>query len=202
MIRFAVGAAAVVAFAAAVSGPAPARPACHPIGLHVLARGSLDADPEPETLAELDGPVDCAHSAFVASMQIVDTCKGRRSTYAVSASYRRPDQRLDRGTILEADGRRGRREAFFVAHGATADSGEAAIVHLVAPRRGVCPGPRFLFRYRPTPGVDAFDVELAELSKRFPGLEVRVTEQIGVDRFVRTYRFDRVRGRYVLFASK
>ena len=184
-----------------LSVPTPARPTCHPIRPHVLARGSLDTDSRAETLAELEGPVDCTHSAFVAEMEIADVCRGR-ATYSVSATYRRASERLDRGVIVEADGRRARREAFFVVHGTTGDSGEAAVVHLVAPRRGACPRPRFLFRYRPGAGVDEFDVELADLTKRFRGLEVRVTERFGIDRFVRTYRFDRARGRYVPFAFR
>jgi hypothetical protein len=200
MARFAVTAAVLVAFATSLSGPAPARPACHPIGPHVLARGNLDADRAVETLAELEGPVDCAHSAFVAEMQLTDTCRGRALRYPVSAAYRRPDERLDRGTIVEADGLRGRREAFFVVHGATSDTGEAAVVHLVAGRRGVCPRPRSLFRYQPGLGVHEFKVELVDLFTRFQGLEIRVTEHTGVsgdDIGVRLFRFDRARGKYV-----
>jgi hypothetical protein len=168
----------------------------------VLARGSLDGDRAAETLAELEGPVDCAHSAFVARMEIHDTCGGRARTLNVSAAYRRPDERLDAGRIVEADGLRGRREAFFVVHGTRGDAGEAAVVHLVRPRRGDCPRPRFLLRYRPAPGVARFDVELLDLSSHFPGLEVRVSEIVDRDGVVRTYRFDRARGRYVEYGSR
>jgi hypothetical protein len=198
MARWGVAVAALVAFAASLSGPAAGRRACHPIGPHVLAHGNLDADGRIETLAELEGPVDCAHSAFVAAMEIADTCAGRQLRYKVSAAYRRPDERLDHGLVVEADGRVGRREAFFVVHGATSDAGEAAVVHLVAARRGACPRPRFLFRYRPAAGVTGFGVELRDLYPRFPGLEVRVTEQIGGASVARDFRFDRARGRYVL----
>jgi hypothetical protein len=202
MARIAVVLAAFSVLAAGLSGPAPGRPACHPIGPHLLATGNLDTDPAAERLAELEGPVDCAHSAFVARVEILDRCAGDMRTYPVSITYRRPDERIDPGVVVEADGLRGRREAFFVVHGATGAEGEAAVVHLVAPRRGACGRPRSLFRYRPRPDVDAFDVQLADRSKRFPGLEVRVTERIGVDRFVRNYRFDRASGRYVPFGSR
>jgi hypothetical protein len=197
MARIALAVTALVAAAAGTSSSAPARTACHPIGPHVLARGSLDRDRAMETLAELEGPVDCAHSAFVAGMQLMDRCRGRALRYEVSAAYRRPDERLDRGRIVEADGLRGRREAFFVLHGATSDSGEAAVVHLVARRRGACPRPRFLFRYRPGSGVTSFNVELGDFSSRFPGLEVRVSELVDGDGLVKVHHYDRARGRYV-----
>jgi hypothetical protein len=202
MARIAVAVAALAACLGGLSGPARARPVCHPIGPHVLARGSLDADRAAETLAELEGPVDCAHSAFVAEMQLLDTCRGRTLRYPLSAAYRRPDERLDRGAIIEADGLRGRREAFFVIHGATSETGEAAVVHLVARRRGACPRPRFLFRYEPGLDVTSFDVELGDFDARFSGLEVRVTEKAGVYRYVRTYRFDRLRARYIACCNR
>jgi hypothetical protein len=202
MARIAVAVIALVAAAAGVSGEAPAGTACHPIGPHVLARGSLDADRATETLAELEGPVDCAHSAFVARMMIQDRCRGRVRSFNVSAAYRRPDETIDVGRIVEADGLRGRREAFFVVHGATGDSGEAAVLHLVRPRAGACPRPRDLFRYRPAEGVVRFEVELLDLSTRSPGLEVRVSEIIDRDGLVKTYRFDRARGRYVEYGSR
>ena len=200
MGRIAVAFAALAASAAGLSGPAPARPVCHAIGPRVLARGNVDVDRKLETLAELEGPVDCAHSGYIARMQIVDVCRGRMLTYGLSATYRRPEERIDQGTIIEADGLAGRREAFFVVHGATGDSGEAAVVHLVARRRGACPRPRFLFHYRPGLGVHEFNVEIADLSGRFPGLEVRVTEHTGVggdDISVQLFRYDRARGKYV-----
>ena len=190
------------ALAVGASGPAPARTACHSVGPHTLASGNLDGDRALETLAEREGPVDCAHSAFGATMLIRDRCRGRALNYAVSAAYRRPDERLDQGSIVEADGLRGRREAFFVVHGATGDVGEAAVLHLVRPRAGACPRPRDLFRYRPAEGVARFDVELLELSTRFPGLEVRVSEIVDRDGVVRTYRFDRALGRYVPYGSR
>jgi hypothetical protein len=197
MARIVAAVAVLLLFAAASSAAAPAHPSCHPIGPQVLARGSLDGDRGMERLAELEGPVDCGHSAFVAEMQLTDTCRGRALRYPFSAAYRRPDDRLDRGTIVEADGLRGRREAFFVVHGATSDTGEAAVVHLVARHRGACPRPRFLFRYRPGSGVTSFNVELGDFSSRFPGLEVRVSELVDGDGLVKVHHYDRARGRYV-----
>jgi hypothetical protein len=197
MARILAAVAVLLVGLAAASGRAPARTTCHPIGPHLLARGSLDADRAVETLAELEGPVDCAHSAFVARMEIQDMCGGRARILYVSAAYTRSEERLDSGRIVEADGLRGRREAFFVVHGATSDIGEAAVVHLRAPSRGVCSRPRFLFRYRPGSGVTSFNVELGDFSARYPGQEVRVSELVDGDRLVKMFHYDRARGRYV-----
>jgi hypothetical protein len=197
MARIGAAVTAVVALATVLSGHGSARTACHPIGPHLLARGNLDRDRAAEKLAELEGPVDCAHSAFVARMEIQDACAGRLRTFDVSAAYRRPEERIDAGRIVEADGLRGRREAFFVVHGATSDIGEAAVVHLVARRRGACPRPRFLFHYRPGSGVTNFSVELGDFSARWRGLEVRVAERVDGDGLVKVFHYDRARGRYV-----
>jgi hypothetical protein len=64
-------------------------------------------------------------------------------------------------------------------------------------RRSGCARVRELFRYAPDPAVFNFDVELKDVTRRFRGLEIVVTEGREVAQTITRYRYDRKRDRYI-----
>ena len=106
---------------------------------------------------------------------------------------------LQQFRIANADGRTKRPEVFFATGKLGPVAGGIAEVDRLDDRPSGCARVRALFRYTPGPGVQAFDVQLADVAPQFPGLEVVVTEAREVAQTTTKYRYDRVRNRYVAY---
>ena len=182
--------------ALAVSGHAPqAALACHPDRMSQLSV-NLDRDAAKEEVVAADLH-DCAHTHFEAYVQIRDRCHGSWRTFDLESE----GEILQQFRVVNADGWTRRPEVFFVTvrRGPVA-SGIAEVVRLDG-RPPACARPRALFRYVPAPGVQDFDVQLKDLTRKFRGLEVVLTEGREVAQTTTTYRYDRARNRYVAYGS-
>jgi hypothetical protein len=183
----------ILALLAAAAAVSPAAPACHPDRLYDK-RVNLDGDRALEEVVAVDHH-NCAHTEFVAYVQIRDRCRGAWRTYELGS---RSDV-LQRFRIVNADGRTKRPEVFFVTRKLGVASGVAEVVRL-DDRPSACARVRTLFRYQPTDnGLRDFNVELEDVAPGFLGLEVVVTESSDVAQRTTTYRYDRARDRYVVY---
>lgn len=193
MLRPLLLAAALAALAASGSGPQVAL-ACHPDRMSPT-RVNLDRDPAKEEVVAADLH-DCAHTHFEAYVHIRDRCHGAWRTFDLDSE----GEVLRQFRIVNADGRTRRPEVFFVTvrRGPVA-RGIAEVVRLDG-RPPACARARALFRYVPTnPGVQSFDVQLKDVTRKFPGLEVVLTEGREVAQTITRYRYDRARDRYVAY---
>jgi hypothetical protein len=187
--------AAFLAGIAAAAGRAPQVAfACHPDRMSELSV-NLDRDPAKEQVVAAEHH-DCAHTEFEAYVHIRDRCQGAWRTYDLHSE----GDLLQQFRVVNADGRTKRPEVFFVTRrlGPVA-RGIAEVVRLDS-RASACPRVRALFRYEPTdPALRNFDVELTDVARQFPGLEVILTEGREVAQRVTRYRYDRARDRYVVY---
>jgi hypothetical protein len=78
--------------------------------------------------------------------------------------------------------------------------GIAEVVRLDG-RPAACARARALFRYVPNAAVQTFDVQLKDVTKKFPGLEVVLTEGREVAQTITKYRYARALDRYVVYSS-
>jgi hypothetical protein len=157
----------------------PAGPACHPNRIWAMA-ANLDGDAVKEQVRAIDSH-DCQHEHFSARVTIRDRCEGVWTTFQVA------DERLPLRSfrVVDVDGWTKRRELFFVI-------GDTARIVRLAARRGKCPRPRDLFSVS-----GASSVELADLTRRYRGLELRVVAS-GETTF---FRYSRTQRRYVRYAA-
>jgi hypothetical protein len=173
---------------------APAALASHPSRLTNIPV-NLDGDRALERLVAEEN-VSFDHQVWYAHVRVVDVCRGRARTHAVTRRWRQ----LDEARVVQADGR-GRREVFALVRRGS-DQGEAKVVRLTD-RRGACPAPRALFLYATDRAtmpkllvLIAFRVELAELDPA-RGLEVRLVETFGISGMLSS-RERETRYRYVV----
>jgi hypothetical protein len=192
-------------------------------------RANLDSDPALERVVAQklcqtpDGSVSapqpaCGKNQFPGRrIAVEDTCNGAPYTLAISSVQ----DFVDRLRVVEADGSTGRREVFFdIRSGATGRGGEARVVAFRAGGTGGCLRAVDLFRYptratlgrvpRGASGHDSWSPVLRQFSRRYRGLEIRLTETY-VDRddafccpsFLRVtyFRYDRARKRYRRYRS-
>jgi hypothetical protein len=141
---------------------------------------NLDGDAVKEKVRAIDSH-DCQHEHFSASVTIRDRCQGAWTTFQLA------DERLPLRyfRVVDVDGWSKRRELFFVI-------GDSARVVRLAARRGKCPRPVDLFAV-----AGASSVELADLTHRYRGLELRVVAS-GETTF---FRYSRVQRRYVRYTA-
>jgi hypothetical protein len=157
---------------------------------------NLDRDAAKEQVVAADLH-DCAHTHFEAYVHILDSCHGAWRTFDLDSD----GEVLQQFRIANADGRTKRPEVFFVTviRGPVM-RGIAEVVRLDG-RPPACARARALFRYVPAAGVQTFDAQLKDVTRKFPGLEVVLTESREVAQTVTTYRYDRARDRYVVYKS-
>lgn len=156
----------------------------------------LDRDPAKEQVVAADLH-DCGHTSFEAYVRIRDRCQGAWRTFGLDSD----GEILQQFRIANADGRTKRPEVFFMTYRrGPVVRGIAEVVRLDGPP-AACARPRALFRYVPRAAVQTFNVELKDLTRRFPGLEVVLTEGREVAQTITNYRYDRARDRYVVYTS-
>ena len=187
---------------------APASADCHPTMTTPVLRANLDRDRGREEVTITN--VSCAHEY---AYGVADQCAHHRQHHWLAGTGIQKERR-----VVEANGVADGREFFYVLNRDPArapDLGAAAVVHLVRLSTRRCPVPRHVFLYRatepllpPPPGFElsSFDVDLVELSTRFRGLEVRLTETFdrqGVARQrVILMRYSVRADRYVVYSPK
>jgi hypothetical protein len=185
---------ALIASISAPAGLAVNRPACHPDRLSEQSV-NLDRDAAKEQVEAADLH-DCAHTHFEAYVRIRDRCHGTWRTFDLDSD----GEILQQFRIANADGRTKRPEVFFMTYRrGPVMRGIAEVVRLDG-RPPACAHARALFRYVPAAAVQTFNVELKDLTRKFPGLEVVVTEGREVAQTVTTYRYDRALDRYVKYS--
>jgi hypothetical protein len=184
----------VLAAVAASGHAAPVASACHPDRL-TQQRVNLDGDSAKEEVIAADTH-DCQHTSFRAYVHIRDRCHGSWRLYDLGSEA----EVLQQFKIVNADARTKRPEVFFVTRGlGPVASGVAAVVRL-DDRTSGCARVRALFRYTPKdPGLQSFDVQLKDLTPRFRGLEIVLTEGKEVAQRITHYRYDRLLDRYVVY---
>jgi hypothetical protein len=167
-------------------------PACHPDRL-IEQRVNLDGDRPKEEVVAADTH-DCQHTTFRAYVHVRDRCRGAWRTYDLDSE----SHVLGRFRIVNADARTRRPEVFFVTQeNSPVAHGVAKVVRL-DDRPSACARVRELFSYTPTnPAVFSFDVELKDVTRQFPGLELVLTEGREVAQTITRYRYDRKRDRYM-----
>ena len=186
----------------------PARADCHPTMTTPVLRANLDHDRGREEVTITN--VSCAHEY---AYGIADQCAYHRQHHVLAGTGVQKKR-----SVVEANGVADGREFFYVLNRDPArapDLGTAAIVHLVRLSSRRCPAPRHVFLYRateplmpPPPGFElsSFEVDLVELSSRYRGLEVRLTETFDrqdVDRRrVMLLRYSARADRYVVYSPK
>jgi hypothetical protein len=187
--------AALLAAVAAASGRAPqAAYACHPDRMSDI-RVNLDRDPAKEEVIAAEHH-DCAHTESEAYVHVRDRCQGAWRTYDLHSE----GDVLQQFRVVNADGRTRRPEVFFVTRRRSLVAHGIAEVVRLDSRPSACPRVRALFHYEPTdPGLQSFDVELKDVARQFPGLEVILTEGREIAQNVTRYRYDRARDRYVVY---
>jgi hypothetical protein len=194
--------------AAARAVDSPARASCHPTITTPLFRANLDRDRAREEVTATN--VSCAHEY---AYGVADQCAYHRQHHWLSGSGIQTERR-----IVQANGIADGREFFYVLRRSPArapDLGTAAVVHLVRLSARRCPAPRHVFLYRaaeplmpPPSGFELkdFDVALVELSFRYRGLEVRLTETFDREgaerRRVTLLRYSIRADRYVVYSPK
>ena len=176
---------------------------------------NLDGDAAKEKVVAV-ALTNSDHAQQTAYVRLQDRCRGSSRTLDLSGTQRT----LDAFTIVNADGVTKRPEIFF-SLGATDTNGPGGIAKVVRldDRKGACASPRALFAYRPVQTVPpppqrvvAWNVRLADVSPEFVGKEVTLRETLqappsevcclDISTRVRRYRYDRGRGRYVVFSDK
>ena len=186
----------------------PATSACHPTFTDPILRANLDEDRALEAVTRTN--VSCAHEI---AFGIDDQCRGQRNSFRMPGKGFRNERR-----VLDANRTPDGREFFYILrepeHRAP-ELGTAALVHLVRLAPDACPVPRLLFVYRadkpllPPPRghtLAGFDVEIAELSSRYRGAEIRLVEMFGGTaterRRVTLLRYSPRGDRYVIYRPK
>ena len=187
----------------------PAALASHPSQRREV-KANLDRDRALETIVGVED-VSSDHSIWRSNVHVVDRCRGRRRSYLVLDGF----QRLDTSRAVQADGR-GAREVLALLRGLAAGAGEARLVRL-APRAGGCAALRTLFRYiaalaepGPVPELRLtwFAVEVVELNRRYPGRELRLTEDFTMPPMLSSvrretlWRYVRARDTYVAYSTR
>jgi hypothetical protein len=168
---------------------------CHPDRMSQVSV-NLDRDAAKEEVVAADLH-DCGHTHFEAYVHIRDRCNGAWRTFDLDSE----GEILQQFRIANADARTKRPEVFFVTvRRGPVMRGIAEVVRLDG-RPPTCARARALFRYVPAAGIQTFDVQLKDLTRKFPGLEVVLTEGREVAQTVTTYRYDRARDRYVAYKS-
>jgi hypothetical protein len=181
--------------ALAVSGhAAPVASACHP-DRFIQKQVNLDGDRAKEEVLAADSH-DCQHTTFRAYVHIHDRCHGSWRMYDLGSEA----EVLQQLRIVNADARTKRPEVFFVTRRLGPVAGGIAAVVRLDDRASACARVRVLFRYEPKdPALKGFDVQLQDVTRRFPGLEVVLTEMGEVAQRITRYRYDRLRDRYVVY---
>lgn len=184
----------------------PARLTCHPTFTTPILRANLDRDSALEAVTVTN--VTCAHEI---AFGVEDRCGGQRRRYRLPGTGFRNERR-----IAEANRVPDGREFFYILRQPETrapELGTAGLVHLVRPAPDACPRPRSVFLYRaadpplPLPRgatLKGFDVELAELHSRSPGLEIRLVELLSgmssEQRRITLFRYARQADRYVIYS--
>jgi hypothetical protein len=169
---------------------------------------NLDRDRSLEEVTATN--VNCAHEI---AYGINDVCPyDKKHHWLIGTGFQKKRQ------VLEANGVADGREFFYVLERAehrAPDIGTAGLVHLVRLTSDRCPLPRFIFLYRadepllpPPPSYELarFEVAVVELSTRYRGREIRLTETFtrsGTEkRRVQLLRYSSRADRYVMYSPK
>lgn len=179
----------------------PTSPSCHANSIRSV-RAQLDRDPAREVIRAVDQH-DCAHTAFRVLVLVRDRCRGGWRKLVLLDEK----AKLLSFRVVDVDRSNKRPEIFVLT------SKSATVVRLVEGIRGRCLAPMPLYTYRPSPippglRMGGFSVELADFSRAYRGLELRVTEwyfgnePMPVTSRIRFYRYDRSQGRYVPYGSE
>jgi hypothetical protein len=155
----------------------------------------LDGDRAKEEVIAVDSH-DCQHTSFKAYVHIRDRCHGSWRLYDLGSEA----EVLQQFRIVNADARTRRPEVFFVTRRLGPVAGGVAAVVRLDDRSSGCARVRALFRYEPNePALQSFDVQLKELTPRFRGLEIVLTEGKEVAQRITKYRYDVKLDRYVVY---
>lgn len=181
---------------------------CHPTTTTTIRRANLDSDSQREAVAATN--VTCAHDY---SLSIVDECEHRQQSH-----WLRGMGATRTVEIVEANSRNDGRELFYVLRRGKSrapDLGTAAVVHLSAVHSRRCRMPRFLLIYQandpaipPPRGWDlsGFDAFVGELTRRYPGREIRLVETFirgqAERRRTMLLRYSSKADRYVIYSPK
>ena len=168
----------------------------HPVVTYPPVRGNIDRDSFRERVVIQDVGDQQRHPPrFAWRAMLQDRCGGIRRLYQLTAAF----PTVDTYRIVEADGLRGRREVFVHLGGGR---GFAGIFRLQPQPRGRCALPARIFGFAPAhPEIHWFTISVGNLSAAFPGLEVRVTEMMELERRTTYYRYSREAGRYVPYRT-
>jgi hypothetical protein len=167
---------------------------CHP-DRFFQQRVNLDGDPAKEEVLAVDSH-DCQHTSFRAYVHIHDRCHGVWRLFDLDSEA----NVLQQFRIVNADGRTKRPEVFFVTRTLGPVAGGIGEVVRLDDRPSGCARLRTLFRYEPKdPSLQSFDVQLKDLTPRFGGLELVLTEGKEVAQRITRYRYDRKLDRYVIY---
>jgi hypothetical protein len=154
---------------------------------------NLDGDRPKEEVVALDSH-DCQHTTFRAYVHVRDHCHGAWRTYDLDSE----SHQLHRFRIANADARTWRPEVFFVTREISPVARGVAKVVRLDDRPSACARVRELFSYTPTSlALFSFDVELKDITRQFPGLELVLTEGREVAQTITRFRYDRKRDRYL-----